>query len=186
MTDFIGHLEAYLGRVQKRFEPARDEDRRPFQVLSFDGMPFRESTTIVTAGLGAHVLDQPKGPAVRQELVGCAYRAEADERFAGLVDLVGRDMLQSHKAVLRGQVIGPGGPLVRGATVEALLCASPWYWPEGFERYDGMQPPVLIIWLVPITASEAAFVRERGIDAFEELVEKHEPDLLDLQRSPIA
>jgi hypothetical protein len=43
-----------------------------------------------------------------------------------------------------------------------------------------------VVWLVPIGASEASFVRERGWDAFEEELARQDPDLLDLNRAEMA
>jgi hypothetical protein len=41
----------------------------------------------------------------------------------------------------------------------------------------------IIAWLVPIGASEAAYVRERGLTAFEEELARQDPELLDLNRA---
>ena len=183
---FIDHLEHYLGPVWRRFSPVRPEDERLFQVLSFPGAPFPDSVTITTAGLSGHVLPQPRKRSVRQELVACT-RQEAAADLAAVVDLIGREVLASHRALLRGQVLGPAGPLVEGATVSAMVCATPWYWPEGFERFEAVKSAaVLLVWLVPVTAPEAELIRRQGVDTFEEIVSRADPDLLDLGRASIV
>jgi hypothetical protein len=187
MSNYIEHLEYYLGKVNQTFEPIGLVDKRPFQVLSFRGTPVPEATTIATAGLSGHILEQPRGPKIRQEFVACTYHKNANEEFAGIIDHVGRQILLEHKALLRGEVLGPAGPIVPGSTLEALLCASPWYWEDdGFSRYSGLTPAVLIVWLVPISCDEANFIQNNGIDVFEDLIAKREPDLFDLGRLSIV
>ncbi len=61
------------------------------------------------------------------------------------------------------------------------------YFPDEFHVYrspSGEQ--VFIVWLVPIRAAEASFVRAQGHDAFEDMLENVDPDLLDLSCESIV
>jgi len=45
---------------------------------------------------------------------------------------------------------------------------------------------VRFLWLLPITAGEAAFARTRGVDALEDLFERERIDTLDVQRRSVV
>ena len=184
-STYLEHLERHLGPIGQKIVSADPGARMGFQILSFQGKPFTESTTIVTAGLGGHVMRQASGREIRQELVVCSYRENADVFFAGVIERVARQLVDTHVSLQRGQVIGPRGPLVKGSALEAVVCCSPWYWEESFSRFDGLNPPVMLVWLVPISPGEAEYIRRFGIDAFEVLLAAEEPDLLDLNRSEL-
>lgn len=64
--------------------------------------------------------------------------------------------------------------------MEALYAANPVYYDDGFFGVDlpgGNR--AAIVWLVPVSAAEAAYVRSRGWQAFEQELIKHDPDLMD-------
>jgi hypothetical protein len=54
--------------------------------------------------------------------------------------------------------------------MEALFAATPMFFPDEFAAVVEEGCEIRIVWLVPITASEATFVRERGSDPFENLL----------------
>ena len=46
--------------------------------------------------------------------------------------------------------------------------------------------PIVLVWLVPITAAEAHYVNDRTWEAFEDLLEEVNPDLRDLGRASVV
>lgn len=93
-------------------------------------------------------------------------------------------MVQRNLGLQRGQIIGPAGPLFGGSDLTALYVAAPSYLPDEFQIFhaDGH---VEIVWLVPITDAEAAYVHTHGWPAFEEILEEHGPDLADVNRQSV-
>jgi|ERR1051325_1815693 hypothetical protein len=182
----IDHLEEHLGAPARTFEPLSPRDHRPFQVISFEGTPFPDATTLVTAGLSARPREQSKGHNIRQELVAATYRSRDEEELAAVVDAIGREVLTRDSALLRGEVVGPAGPIFAGSTIEAFAYTSPWYWSDEFSRFSGLSPAVLMIWLLPLTTAEAGYVRQHGIDRFEVEINEQVPDLLDFRRPSIV
>ncbi len=121
------------------------------------------------------------------------YRsAEGPRNLPGVLHQVAAKILQSHHALCRGDVVGPWGPLFAGATTDALYAANPVYFPESFWEYapeggePGVRPGVAMVWLAPITASEADFVRAAGWERFEDALVEHDPDLLTFERPSMA
>jgi len=52
--------------------------------------------------------------------------------------------------------------------------------------YEETLPPTVIVWLVPILPAEAAYVRDAGWEQFEDLLERSDVDLFDLQRASVV
>ncbi|WP_405058262.1 suppressor of fused domain protein [Kribbella sp. NBC_01505] len=139
-----------------------------------------------TLGLGRHRLDGPSGGGMFQELLVLVTEEFAGAPVPAVVQQVAMACLKEHRGLLRGEVLGPAGVLVDGTRMEALFVASPVYFPDEFATVveDGRE--IRIVWLVPITGSEAAFVRERGSDAFEDLLMEADPNLMDLSRKAVV
>ena len=75
-----------------------------------------------------------------------------------------------------------------GSAAQSLLVLSPYVFGPGFEVYE---PPdedrrVVVLWLVPITSAEARFVRLQGAQAFEQLMQRTEVNVVDPRRASIV
>ena len=93
-------------------------------------------------------------------------------------------MVDARSGLLRGQVIGPSGPIAPGATVDSFYCAPPVLFPETFGVYDATSPPTVFVWLLPVMSAEAEFIARRGWPAFEKALGEmqHDQVLLELKR----
>jgi hypothetical protein len=74
--------------------------------------------------------------------------------------------------------------------MEALYVGTLMYFDTDQEQFDvlelGNSSSVLVSWLIPIYRSEADWIEEHGYNAFEDLIVKQDPDLMDLNRPPIV
>lgn len=59
------------------------------------------------------------------------------------------------------------------------------YFPDEFATYREADRDVVMVWLIPITRSEAEFVRAHGWSRFEDELVKADPDLIDLRRKTL-
>jgi Suppressor of fused protein (SUFU) len=184
-TDVAKYLEDHLGPIQNGREFPLPE-REPFSVVQFADRPMRGATTFATLGLSERVLAQPAGGAnLRQELLMAAAGNFDKEDMALLLASVVDEVWRSGLSLDRGAVIGPRGPLFSGSPLEALYCAPPAYFPAGLAMCTLPGTPLVIVWLVPVTAREAAFARE-GFGPFEALLQVQNPNLLDLARGELV
>lgn len=67
---------------------------------------------------------------------------------------------------------------------------APIYFDESFFIHHGdaeFDEPehVLPVWFVPIFESEADYLEKHGVDAFQEIIDATERELLDLTRQPL-
>jgi hypothetical protein len=84
--------------------------------------------------------------------------------------------------LVRGEVVGPGGPLWPESRLTGLRATPPIFFEQGFQVLRGRRPTTVLVLLIPIADDEAAFVAHRGWDAFEEHLEAADPDLFELHR----
>lgn len=81
-----------------------------------------------------------------------------------------------------GQVIRIGRPWMGDSTCDHLLVSLPYPFGPTFEWFDLGAARARLLWLLPITASEAAFATSHGHEALEQLLETERPDVLQLRR----
>lgn len=182
----IKHYEDHLGQVVAGWSADEEGRAMPFQVVRFQG-PISGVNVLGTAGISSVPLVLGQGTRVlRQELVLMFRADDGAQNLPGVLQQLGTDALAKNAAYSLGEVIGPRGPIVDGATVCAFYVATPVYLPDSFQVCRETPEPVVIAWLVPITDDEAKFVRAKGREAFERALELADPDLLDLRRASIV
>jgi hypothetical protein len=175
----IEHLEARLGALTGGWK------RDGFQVGAYAGS--LGADWFATAGLSRHPLhSRTSGRHLRQELIVGSRPGEHTTGLPHLLGQVADELLASGQALLRGDVLGPRGPLAPGSAMEALYAAIPVYHDDEFAAVDlpdGTR--AAIVWLVPISSAEAAYVASHGWNAFEDELVRHDPDLLDVGRAEL-
>jgi hypothetical protein len=184
----VDHFESFLGLITSGWSKDADGNRVPFQVVTFEAGPIEGTRTFATLGLSHRRLALgAAGRTFRQELVMLAREEFGRRNLPGLLQQVGLQAIASGRGYLKGEVLGPRGQLFEGTALEAFYVAIPVYFPDGFHVFEPPTgDPIIVAWLVPITAREAQFVRDRGDEAFEDELLKHDPDLLDFQRASIV
>jgi len=182
----IDHFESHLGPLAEGWPDSAVAG--PIQVARFSNVPSSGVSTYATVGLGLHVLEMPDDRRVRQELILIAEPAFAEKDIVKFLLAAADSLLTKHHAVLRGEVIGDAKatPIVPGSSCTRVYAGIPVVFEESIQVYEGSSPATVIVWLIPITSQESAYVRERGWDAFESLLEESQPDLFDLARKSIV
>jgi hypothetical protein len=184
--DLIGHLEGQLGSIDGGWSETVSGERLLFKVLRFVDVPMAGGSTFATFGMSDVELALPSGKGVRQELLFSCHRAGHAKPIPGLLHVVGEDLLRAGRALARGDVIGPAGPLFPGSSLTALYSSTPVVFPESLHVWVGSTPATVFVWLIPITSPEAKLVRDLGWSKFEDLLESRDPDLFDLNRTSLV
>jgi hypothetical protein len=185
MKPLIAHLERHLGSIEVGW--TRTEEGQPpgFQVARFSGSTLKGIVPFSTVGLSNFpVPSRRSGKPIRLELVFLVASPQAALGIPSLLQRIGGELLDRNDAILRGDVVGPRGPLVPDSSMVALYVSAPSYLPDSFAvcQTDHLGP-VVLAWLVPISEQEARFVASNGWEAFEELLAATDPPLEDLYRS---
>jgi hypothetical protein len=181
------HLEEFLGPIQGGWSHDADGRKMPFTVIDFAGGPRPGTATFSTLGLNKIPLHaQTEGLHVYQELVIVVPATLRVGPVPGILQQIGREAIDRGEAFLRGSVIGPRGPLFsKDSRMEAFYVANPTCFPDEFATYREEDRDVAMVWLIPISAAEAEFVRARGWSEFEDELTKADPDLTDIEREPL-
>jgi hypothetical protein len=174
----IAHLERYLGRIEVGSRVESAEEGSSFQIIRHEGNEFW--TAYSTLGVSAHLLATAEGKTARFEFMTLAQKP-GQWAVSCLAD-VAEWHLGRHQGPRRGEVFGPAGPLVPGSQMEAFYVASPVYFDDAFAECDEADGPIVIVWLVPITAAEASYIRAVGWHRWEDELVVTDPDLTSLDR----
>ncbi len=179
------HIEHHLGDPEYVYGV-----RAPghsFNILQFDGVPHFDAVSYVTEGVSSELVLQPSGSA-RQELVLTVRRAFASDETRRPLGAVAQHILNSKDALIRGEVIDFPTHIVHGTNLSAVCCLAPAIVSKDFWVYAETDPATMFVWLLPLTAAEAALARRLGPDEFEAKLETAQEtvDLLNLDRPPFV
>jgi len=178
----VDHLEGHLGQF---VEGWKSDPPTGVQVVRFANQPFPQASTFVTLGLSHHVLDQGDDAKAALELLLPAW--DDTDRWA-VVSLLGSFahlVVEKHHAPPRGTVSNLDY-FIPGGRMSAVYVSLPVTFPKSFWIYEGVSPPVVLVWLIPIHPEETGYVATHGWKAFEDLLESPDPDLLDFNRKPVV
>ena len=183
----VSHFETHLGPMMGGWERGADGKKVPFTVVRFDSTPFKGCSAFATIGLSKYPLHSSTSTnVIRQELF-MIVRDSTTLGIPSLLQTIGCHLIDDCKALLRGEVVGPRGPLWNGSKLEAVYATIPTYLPDEFaacDLEDGSR--CAIAWLIPVTRKESAFIRSHGWDAFEAILVQEDPDLLAPNRDDMA
>ncbi|MBM7094426.1 suppressor of fused domain protein [Bacillus sp. H-16] len=184
MSKFIDFLEEQIGEIERGWIKDPSGKQLPFQIVKFSEGPLEETNAYCSLGLSNELLGEAlEGEHVRQELVFASYNQFEEEAIPFILQNVVQMAIRSNTPFRRGDVIGPYGPMFGDSLMEAFYVTTPVYFPSQFRAYEINEEVIIELkWLIPITAKEADFIQQSGWGKFEDLLEEHEPDLIDAGR----
>lgn len=140
----------------------------------------------VTSGLSRSSLTQKdKGPITQELLFACKGDYQSD--VIGLLGVIAEEVAARGRALERGEVLGPAGPIIQDSALTSVLSTLPVFLPDSAVFYPGT-PATVLVWLLPLSTAEAALARKLGRERFEPLLEKmsESVDLYDLHRQEVV
>ncbi|WNF22687.1 suppressor of fused domain protein [Mesobacillus jeotgali] len=187
MDKFLQFLENHLGTIEYGWTTDDKGERLPVQIVKYSKGPFPGTCTFSTLGLNKVPLTSSvSGKHTWQELIFISYADVGDLNISALLDQVSQMALTYGTAYLRGDVIGPYGPIFEDSTLEALYVTIPGYFPNSFDAFlVDDKKTIVMAWLIPITLREAEFIKVYGWEEFEDKLEELDPDLIDFKRESI-
>ncbi len=182
--ELLSHFEARLGQMVEGWSRGPDGTPMPFTVAKFQRGVIPDVVAYATIGLSDHALaGAGRGGSIYQELMIIVRSSSDPHIFPGVLQQLANLALDQRRAYLRGDAIGPWGPIVPGSKMEAFYAAVPVYYDDGFAAVNiDAGKRVAIAWMAPIGRTEAAFVGTAGWRSFESQLIARDPDLLDLSR----
>lgn len=184
----LDHVSMHLGSKPSVVEYGPGAADIPVSVARFTGQPVPGAVLLMTVGMSDWLLEDPsRAVPARQELYFCHYlRGEPESPSPSIMlAMLARVAVSAGKTWPVGRVIQLGGPLFEGSSFAGLFATSGSYLQPGVSLVESTDPPTDVAWLIPVHPAEIATIRSAGWNAFDELLTAHDPDLLDLARSPI-
>lgn len=182
--NIVDHLESFLGHIDYGWKDNYSENA--ISIVRFRNQPAEGMSTYVTLGLSHHVLSMPNKREVRQELVFCTFDTVPSDDVVSFLLSFSEFILAKHEALLRGKVVGPADPIVSSSSMNAVYASMPVIFDDEFATFEGTSPSTVLVWLIPIFASEAKHIQDHGWEVFEDILEQQDPDLWDMGRNPVV
>lgn len=178
----VEHIEKFLGIIQEGWAPEWGEG---VQIVRFNNQPQDGISSFASIGLSNHILKMNEKD-VRQEILFSAYDRFDSNKISMCLALLAKEILASHKAILRGEIINSKKPILQGKEFQGFYSAPPVFFEEEFAIYKLSSPFTILVWLIPLYAEEIAFVEAEGWDKFENLLEDEDCDFWDLERKKMS
>jgi hypothetical protein len=157
-----------------------------FQIAKFSPPGLPNVSAFATLGLSHHPLTSSRsGKTIRLELLVLTEGSGAERWMPSLLQQLGNAAIENRSAPLRGDVLGPGGPVIPGAEMTAFYVTSPMYFPDEFATCKSDSAPTAIAWMVPISTREADLIARIGWQAFEDILVSQDPPATNWHRQPM-
>jgi Suppressor of fused protein (SUFU) len=183
----IQHLESRFGKIVRGWSRTGEREIWPFQVVEMSG-DFLNVCTFTTIGLSNYGLQSPVSSKVINQEIFFQYRCQFNfNNSASVLHTIGMSVLENKRPLLRGDIIDQfDGIIFEGTLFEAFYTTVPAYYPPEFGSCPlPSSESAVICWLIPITNRERLFIKNNGWRAFEELIERKDPDFFDLGRADL-
>jgi Suppressor of fused protein (SUFU) len=179
----VDHLESQLGRMAGGWQTDPSGRRYPFSVALFQDAPGPGNVTYATVGLSKVPLPMNDGRNVRLELLFARHRSD-DDTAPSIVQWLANHLIEDGHALERGDALGPFDWLFPDRRPRGLYCTVPTYFPDALHALEAPpHEPIVFAWVFPIWIPELGWLRQHGWPAFEDELERRDPDLLDVDRA---
>lgn len=182
------HLAVVLG-PPGRVTRARDPESgtaAAFRVITFPDQPVEGAFTLVTVGLSDRPLRGPSGEAVRQELLVCAWDSFYGDALYQVLFSMAHLIREGGETADPGTVLELPQPIATAVPWRHLFLFVPGYHPEKLQPISLGENEVEICWLIPVTPEESALIEKEGPEAFDDLLDRADPDLMDFGRGSVV
>ena len=182
--DLRAHLERFwAGRAKEAFEwtagPIRSTLPR-FSVLRVAPRSAKDPWIYVSDG--ARDVRTPDG----QRLEFFLESPESDPIHVENLAMVAHFHADPRYGLSLGKVIAIGRPWMKQSRCDHFMVSLPYPFGPDFEWATLGERRVRLLWLLPITSSEAAFARANGCEALEERFEEAAFDVIDVDRISVV
>lgn len=109
-----------------------------------------------------------------------------DPRHIELLAMVANLHADARYRLVVGSTVNIGRPWMDGATADHLLVSLPYPHGPALETCELGERHVRFLWLVPITAAEAALVQSQGMGALESMLEESNVDVISPKRRSLV
>ncbi|MCF3500436.1 suppressor of fused domain protein [Stenotrophomonas maltophilia] len=165
-----------------------DHRLRTVDILTTFSSPEAGLKSISSIGLSDSVLRHAEGHELETRVELCACAEQNALHWDNVVASTAFAIMRDRTAVQPGSVIPDIlQDYFPSTRMPHVYLVPPFFWNDA--RFPGLQfPPVAINWLqcIAIHESERQLVERIGGDAFDDLLQRHEVDVLDMHRAPVA
>lgn len=182
--NIIEHAERFLGKFTCGWGD-RDVENG-INIITFSKRPTPNLKVFMSVGLSKHILTVTKQKTVRLELLFVTCVDANSAIVSSLMLSLCESILESHQAVLRGNVITLDKEFFKKTDIYGIYYTVPCIFDERFCTLHETTPPTVIAWAIPLQKKDVDFIEEYGWKPFEDLLEKDSFDLYSLKNKKLC
>ena len=188
-TLLLGHYMRHWGTPEYRHVLRRAADQALIELYVFAGREPMEPVRIASVGLAGQIKPdgKPEGREYFMVLPDDLGGAGRDAVLGYVSSVVVHLLAHARRSCHLPRLLGPSPLAPAEWSATALLVAEATGESEDFNplAIDGMGE-IEIEWLIPLLEAEYAFILDKGLAPFEELVQTYEQSLVDVNRSAMV
>lgn len=161
----LDFFETHLGSFSDAWKLSKEKYN--LQVLRFKNQPFVGVDTYITLGLSHYPLKQRSNSTIKQELLISVKNNYSKEQIASFLLSFAESILDSSKALMRGEVVGPGKNIIDKVKCNAIYVTLPVFFGDDFSSYINKEDEIIMCWLLPITEKDTDYIKNSGWNKFE-------------------
>ena len=177
------HVINHLGEVEEIYF---DNQGSGLEVGLFKDQPQKSIITYSTINMSNNILETRAGKFIRHELIFSIYDVDQTEIIPQHIISFAESIIKSNKGLMRGEVVGPGIPFVPGSDKIGLYMTIPVFFEDSFFVDNDSVPPVVYVWMMPVTGEEIDFIQKNGWGKFEDILEGKSDQFWDIKRKPFC
>lgn len=176
LEDIEQHYVRLWGAIEERFTPeaSRENEFLPgFSICAFSPNQKHDFWRYATVGMSDHRAAHP--------LELHLFARENNPRMAELLTMVSHFHLSGSRLGL-SHIVNFGEPWLDSSLCTWGFISLPYLDGPHFEWLNRGDHGVRFLWLIPITEAERNYLKQKGVEAFEEKLEEADFDYLDPAR----
>lgn len=179
----IAHIAGSIfGGSWDVFSYVDEENTSEVRVLSSTETPEQGLTSFCTVGLSDSMIPGKAESPLGAEILGVSNFDEFGSVLATAGFFVVKDRWVTEPGVVFPDIVSEH---FEDVSTPHLLFVEPYLW-DGFTPRRLTEKTVAWLMSVPITNAERSHLDEHGVDALEDLLEKNDPDIVNLWRTSVV
>ena len=178
-------IEQRLGKISQAWKFGLGTSH--YHICEFENQIFHNIRFHGTIGFSEQSLLTKDGKKeTYQEFVVGVDKNDDSKWIPAVLEQICSSLTQQNSPVLRGDILGPHGPLHSSTTLTAFYATYPFFLDEHLHVLNVNLKQRILVWLIPIYDTEVRFIEKNGWQTFEDILEQNIGSLTQMDRHALA
>lgn len=177
------HALGFIGGKPNVSRYYNDDETKKIDVMTSDSGVIKGIPTCATIGLNQTDIGlSAKGKELRVELVAsCDLNPET---LGNILATISFETMDTRSCAYGTLIPNAVSSYVKGTNLKHAVLMSPVFWPK-YQVLEDDECTVAWLMVVPITDSEKKYIEQNGVAAFDNILEREDIDVTNMQRGTV-